>query len=396
MKWIRRSIVVLVLAGIAAAVAWSFVPRPILVDVAPVARGELVATVDAEGVTRVKDRHLVSAPLNATLARLELHAGDRVAAGQVLARLSEMEPPLVDAQTRAQARARVAAAQAGLRQAQAATERARAAQAMAARELERVRRLAAEGVVGPQAVDAAETDLRVRARDLESAQFAARVAAHEITLAEAAVARIARPPAPEEVLELRAPVAGRVLRVLHESEGVVAAGAPLVELADPAALEVVVHVPTADAVGITPGAAVTLERWGGPPLRAHVRLVEPGAFTKVSALGIEEQRVNVIIDLDDPPEVWAALGDGYRVEARIAVWRGADVVQVPSSALFRDGASWAVFVWEEARERARLRRVEVGRRSGLVAQVVEGLDDREVVIVHPGDSVADGVRVERR
>jgi HlyD family secretion protein len=391
MKWIRRLIVVVVLGGIAVGIAWSFMPRPIFVDVARVARADFVATVDAEGMTRVKDRYVVSAPLVATLARIALRPGDRVAAGAVLARLSELEPPLTDAASRAAARARVAAARASEQAARATVERAWVAEGLAARELDRVRALADRGVIGTQAVDAAETDARVRARELESARFAARVATHEIGLAEAALARIARPPSPEELLELRAPVAGRVLRVLHESEGVVVAGAPLVEIADPAALEVVVHVPTADAVGIVTGAAVRLERWGGPPLAARVRLVEPAAFTKVSALGIEEQRVNVIIDLDAPP---AALGDGYRVEARIAVWSGRDVAQIPSSALFRDGAAWAVFVLDG--DRARLRVVEAGRRSGLTTQITAGLEAGETIILHPGDAVADGVTVAQR
>jgi HlyD family secretion protein len=185
-------------------------------------------------------------------------------------------------------------------------------------------------------------------------------------------------------------VAGTVLRVHRESEGVVAAGAPLLELADARAIEAVVHVPTAAAVEIEPGAPARLVRWGGPPLAARVRLVEPAAFTKISALGVEEQRVNVVLDVDAPP---AARGDGYRVEAEIVVWRGAEVVQLPSSALFRDGAAWAVFLLGDSR--ARLTRVEVGRRSGLVTQVA-GLDPGAVVIVHPGDALEDGSKVARR
>jgi HlyD family secretion protein len=395
MKWIRRSIVIVVVVGIAAAIVWSFVPTPVGVDTAEVIVGPFEATVDADGVTRVKESYVVSAPFAASLHRISLHPGAAVEPGAVVARLSPIEPPLLDARTRAQAKATVLAAQAGLRQAQAVVERARAADEFAAGELAEARELVSRGAVAAQAAEQAELERRTRARELESARFGALVAAHEVELAEAAVARIQRPATREQVVELESPVGGRVLRVLREDEGVVAAGAPLLEVADLSGLEVVVDVATADAVTIHPGAPATLEQWGGDrPLRGRVRLVEPAAFTKLSALGVEEQRVNVVIDLDDPEEGRAALGDGYRVEARIAVWRGPEEVQIPASALFRHAGSWAVFLLDGGH--ARIHRVEPGRRSGVRAQITAGLAPGQTIIVHPGDAVADGVRVSPR
>jgi HlyD family secretion protein len=392
MRWVRRGIVFAVVAALVAAIGWSFVPRPVAVDVATVQRGPFEATVEGEGMTRVMDRYTLSAPLTGNLARIVLEPGDEVGAGEVIARLTALEPPLADAQAKAQARARLAAARAAAGQAGAAIERARVARALAESALRRARELEARGALGAEPAETAAGELAARSREVESARFAAEVAAHEVELAEAALDRTARPPGAGEVIEVRAPVAGSVLRVHRESAGVVTAGAPLVEIADPRALEAVVHVATADAIEIRPGAAARIVRWGGPaPLPARVRRVEPSAFTKVSALGVEEQRVNVVLDLDAAP---AALGDGYRVEAEIVVWRGADVVQLPSSALFRDGSAWAVFQLGESR--ARLTHVEVGRRSGLTAQVSAGLTAGDVVIVHPGDAIEDGVHVARR
>jgi HlyD family secretion protein len=395
MRWIRRAIVAAIVIAIAVAVAWSFVPRPVEVDTADVVVAPFEATVDVDGVTRVKESYIVSAPMAASLHRVELHAGAAVGIGAVVARLSPIDPPLLDARARAQARAALLAAQAGQRQAQAMVDRARAADEYAARELAKLQGLASRQAITAQSVELAELEARTRARELESARFGALVTAHEVELAEAALARMQRPPGRDDVLELRSPVAGRVLRVHREDEGVVPAGAPLLEVADLSGLEVVADVATADAVTIRPGAHVTLLQWGGErPLRGHVRLVEPSAFTKLSALGIEEQRVNVVIEIDEPYEARAALGNGYRVEARIVVWRGPEVVQVPASALFRHGGRWAVFLWDG--QRARLQAVDAGRQSGVTAQVHSGLTQGQTVIVHPGDAVSDGVRVSRR
>jgi HlyD family secretion protein len=394
-KWIRLAVMILLAVAIVVAIAWSFVPKPVGVDTAEVTAGAFEATVDVDGVTRVQESYVVSAPFAASLHRLDLHAGGTVDIGAVVARLSPIDPPLLDARSAAGARATLAAARAGLAQARAAIERARLGHDYASRELARLRDLSARGAITAHAVDQAELEAQTRARELDATRFAARVAAHEVELAEATLARSQTRAGREQTVELRSPVAGRVLRVLREDEGVVAAGTPLLEIADLSRLEVVADVATSDAVSIQPGAPVRLAAWGGGEvLRGHVRLVEPAAFTKLSALGIEEQRVNVVIELDEPAERRGALGDGYRVEAAIVVWQAPDVVQIPASALFRTAGAWSVFLWRDGR--ARLHPVEPGRHSGVRAQIVGGLTGGETVIVHPGDAVADGVRVSRR
>jgi HlyD family secretion protein len=394
-KWIRLAVMIMVAVAIVGAIAWSFVPKPVGVDTAPVTAGAFEATVDVDGVTRVQESYVVSAPFAASLHRLELHAGGAVDIGAVVARLSPIDPPLLDARSAAGARATLAAARAGLAQSRAAVERSRLAHEYATRELARLRELAARSAITAHVVEQADLEAQTRARELDATGFAARVAAHEVELAEATLARSLTRSSRDQTVELRSPVGGRVLRVLREDEGVVAAGTPLLEIADLSRLEVVADVATSDAVAIHAGAPVRLEAWGGGEvLRGHVRLVEPAAFTKLSALGIEEQRVNVIIDLDEPLERRAALGDGYRVEAAIVVWQSPDVVQVPASALFRAAGSWSVFLWDDGR--ARLHPVEPGRHSGVRAQIVGGLAGGETVIVHPGDAVADGVRVTQR
>jgi len=254
---------------------------------------------------------------------------------------------------------------------------------------------ASRGGASSQAAEQAQVEARFRSEELTSAQFAARVADHQLEMSRAALGLIGARDGEGEQMEVRAPVAGQVLRVIQESEGVVAAGTPMLEAGDPAHLEIVVDVLTSDAVEIEPGARVEIDRWGGEhTLAAHVRTVEPSAFTRMSALGVEEQRVNVIIDLDEPRERWQSLGDGYRVEARIVVWAQDDVLKVPASAVFRHGRGWAVFAVEG--DTARLREVEVGRRNGLAVQITEGLSADDRVVVHPSERVVDGVAVVQR
>jgi HlyD family secretion protein len=235
---------------------------------------------------------------------------------------------------------------------------------------------------------------RTAARDLLAAERRRHAAEHELDQARALLASTDTPEGGLERHEVRAPVAAHVLRVLQESEAVVASGAPLLELGDPADLEVVVDVLTTEAVGIAPGAPVSIERWGGPrPLHGRVRRVEPGAFTRVSALGVEEQRVWVVIDLVGPREGWVALGDGFRVDARITVATIEDTVLVPVSALFRRGGGWTVFVVQDGA--ARERRVEVARRAARSAIVAEGVAPGETVILFPPSALRDGARVSR-
>ncbi|MDH5491471.1 MAG: efflux RND transporter periplasmic adaptor subunit [Myxococcales bacterium] len=393
-KLLKRILLLLLLLGIGALIAISAMPKPLSVDLGEASRGEMRVTVDEDGRTRVIDRHTVSSPLTGSLARIELRAGDRVREGEIVARLVPLPAPLLDRRARAELEARLASARAAQRQARAGTERARAAYAHAQRQGGREAALAERGATSAQSLDRAQLELRTRAQDVASAEFGVRIAAHQVQMAQAALGHTGATQEDEQ-LELGAPVGGQVLRVLHESEGVVAAGAPLLELGEPSALEIVVDVLTSDAVHIAPGARVQIERWGGEhALEAHVRRVEPSAYSRISALGVEEQRVDVIVDLDEPHERWEALGDGYRVEARIIVWSEADVLRVPASAVFRRGEGWAVFLARDGQ--ASLREISVGRRNGLEVQILGGLEPGDPVILHPSDRITEGSEIVRR
>jgi HlyD family secretion protein len=392
-KW---SAGVLLAIGIGTVLVMSLRRPPIAVELATVNRGPLLVTVDEDGRTRVKDRFTVSAPLAGTVARIGLRAGDSVHRGDVIARLVPLAVPLLDPRSRLEAEARVAAAEAGLRQAGTAVNRARAAAENAQRDAQRSRVLLGAGAEAPQSTERAELADRLRREELESARFAARIAESDLLIARAALQRFDAGAGPgRQEFAVRSPVEGRVLRVIQESEGAVQPGAPLLEIGNPAALEIVVDVLTADAVDIHDAARVAIERWGSDSaLHGRVHRIEPSAFTKLSALGVEEQRVNVVIDLDDPRYRWSALGDGYRVEARIQVWQAGDVLQVPAGAVFRHDGGWAVYAVQGGR--ARLRAVTLGRRNPAQAQIVSGLEPGERVVVYPGESVVDGARVEAR
>lgn len=403
------------LVGVVAAVGYGLLPEPIEVDLASVQRGSLRVTVDEDGKTRIRERYVVSAPLAGRLLRIELDPGDEVKAGEtLLATIEPRDPELLDARSIAQAEARVKAAEAALEKMGPVLEEVRAAQEYAEAELKRVRDARREN---PQAVSASEVEsklmaYRTRTALLRTARYNEEIARFELNQARAALIR-SRPPkknasgSTENSTEadpsddndwnftIRSPINGRVLRLFQESSAVVQAGAPLLELGNPSDLEVVVDVLSSDAVKIRPGALVLLEHWGGEKtLHGRVRLVEPSAFTKISTLGVEEQRVNVIVDLVDPPQQRAALGDGFRVEARIVVAQAADVLKVPTSALFRVGQQWAVFrVLDRV---ARQSIVKLGLQNGLEAEVREGLAAGDQVVVHPSDAVGDGTAVRKR
>jgi HlyD family secretion protein len=357
-------------------------PVPLVVETARAARRPVQVTVDEEGETRVRDRYVVAAPVAGRVARITLREGDSIGAGTTVARIF---PAPLDPRTRDQATGQLEAAEDAQRAAAATVGLARAAHEQAHREWERARQLAAQNSIAPEARERIELEEVSRARDLESAEFRAQAAAHDVEVARAALAAEGKP------ITIHSPVAGRVLRIAEPSERVVVAGAPLLELGDPSRLEIVADLLSAAAVGVRPGAPVRIEEWGGATLRGRVRLVEPSAFTKVSALGVEEQRVNVVSDFVDPPRT---LGDRYRVEIRIVVWEGDSVLTVPASALFRQGEGWSLFVVE--RGRARQREVVVGHRTPFDAEIVRGVAEGESVIRYPSDRVADGVRVAQR
>jgi HlyD family secretion protein len=390
LKRLAWAVVAVVLA---AAIALGLRPHAVPVETGPVSRGTLLVTVDEDGRTRVKDRYLVSAPLAGTVRRITLRPGDSVTRGDIVARLVPAAAPLLDPRSRAESQARVSAARAALRQGGAAIGRARAAYTLASRDAQRQRNLLRDGATAPQMVEQAETTERMRQEELASAEFGLQVAASELRLARAALARI-ETSSREEFL-VRAPVSGHVLRVLQESEAPVQPGSPMLEMGNPLALEVVVDVLTTDAVDIHPGAAVRIDRWGGDSaITGHVHRVEPSAFTRLSALGVEEQRVNVIIGLDPPRTRWAALGDGYRVEAGIAVWEGQDRLMVPAGAVFRQGEGWGTYVVQDGR--AHLRPLQLGRRNNAAVEVLGGVRQGEQVVLYPTDNVSDGVRAEIR
>ncbi len=384
-------------AIVAAGLVYGFMPRAVPVDVAEVTRGPLTVTVEEEGKTRVRERYLVSAPVAGFARRIDLKAGDAVAAGQVLAVIEPARSVALDPRTRAQAQAQVSAAQAALAATQEDARAAAAATQLAQQERVRAESLRQSNFVSAQALDTARTaETRARAAE-QAAQYAVRVARFDLETAAAAAASNARLQrgGAADVLQVRSPVAARVLGLQHESEGPVVAGQLLLELGNPESLEAEVEVLSTDAVRIATGSKVVLDRWGGDrPIEGRVRVVEPGGFTKISALGVEEQRVRVIVDFTSPREAWARLGDGYRVEARFVLWEGKDVQQLPTSALFRHGKGWAAFRLDGSR--ARLTPVEIGQRAGLASQVLSGLKAGDRVVAHPDETIRDGVRVKPR
>jgi HlyD family secretion protein len=382
-----------VIALLIAVVMW---PTTTPVDVAVVARGPLLVTVDEEGVTRVRDRFIVSAPLSGRILRIELDPGDRVKRGQVVAQVRAEAPPLLDARTRAEGEAGVESARAALGRARAEEERARATLAQAQRDLARTRELAATGAIAKQQAETQEVDVRVAEETVNAAAFAVRAAMSELQRAQVRLAPLS-PEAPiGRVVSVTAPVDGVVLKRLRESETVVPAGDPLIELGDPRGLEIVADLLSTDAVRVKAGARAFVEQWGGDKrLEARVRRIEPAGFMKISALGVEEQRVNVLLDFTDSSSAArAALGDGYRVEVRVVIWESPDVVQVPTSALFRHGDQWAVYVFDNGRARRTI--IESGHQTSQYAEVVSGLVEGARVILHPGDTLVDGARVRQR
>ncbi len=352
-------------------------PRPATVETARAAFGPLRATVSEEGKTRIRQRYVVSSPVTGQLRRVPFKPGAEIAAGDVVAVIEPMAASPLDPRSRALAEARRTAATAAL-------EKSRAAYALAGNELRRMERMFAEKTVSPQDLETSQMRETAAARDVIAAEGALRAA--EAELAEAV------PGATPALLEVRAPVAGRVLHVFQESERPVTAGTPLLDVGDPADLEVVIELLSRDGAAIAAGTRVELEQWGGPkPLEARLRLVEPAAFTKISALGVEEQRVNVVADITTPLAERLTLGDNFRVEARVVVWESARVLKVPVSALFRGGSTWSAYVVRHGQ--AVLVPVTAGRSSGTETEVTAGLNDGDEVILYPGDRVADGQRV---
>jgi HlyD family secretion protein len=384
-------------AALAVLLTLAFYPKPVPVDLETVNERPLQVTLSHEGKTRVHDRYLVSAPVAGRVQRIELRPGDAVVGGQtVVATFVPAAPALLDVRTRAEATARVKAAEAGVSQARAALAEAEGQQTLAVTNRARMAQLFESALVSQQDRDQAETTARTTTDAARAARAAVAAAEHQLDAARAALVQATSGPDGDRgSLVLHAPITGVVLQRLHESAAVVPAGEPLVEVGNPADLEVVADYLSADAVKIRPGMVALIDRWGGgDPLRARVTTVEPYGFLKISALGVEEQRVNVIASFDDPRADWQTLGDGYRIEMRVVLWASAGVLTVPTSALFRNGDAWAVFVVADGR--ASERAVRIGHRSDTEAEVVGGLQAGDRVIVHPADTVVTGTRVTPR
>jgi HlyD family secretion protein len=390
------SLLSLILLG---ALVWAFTPRPIPVDILTLGSGEMVVTVDEEGETRVQDVFVLSAPISGRAMRIEAEVGDEVIAEETLiAQIEPIDPALLDPRSEAQARADIRAAEANLTLAKASVKEARIELKFADSELKRARKLRADAVMSERELEVAERTYQTRQAALETA-----IATHQARQAELERAR-AQLISPTESRErsdecpcvpIKAPVDGRILKILHKSEGVVSAGEPLVEIGNPANLEIVADLLSSDAVKVEQGQRVIIVNWGvDTPLEGVIRRVEPFGFTKVSALGIEEQRVNVIIDFTSPREAWSRIGHGYQVDVQIVLWQGRNVLKLPLTALFRDRGEWAVFLEHEGK--ANKRRVTLGRRTGLEAEILSGLSAGDRIVAHPGDKIADGVEIEAR
>ncbi len=390
------TVFVVVLLAAAAGVIWSVLPQPIPVETATVTRENFVASVDEDGKTRIRERYVIAAPLAGRLTRIRLKAGDRVNANEAIASIAPSPAPFLDPRSRQEAQERLGAAEAALERANAVVERARAQADQAKTELARTRTLAERGATTAQALERSELAMRVADRDMRAAELLHHAAEHELAQARALLARYDDSAnATPDVWTVTAPVPGLVLKVTQESETIVQPGSAIIEIGDPRDLEIVVDVLSMDAVEIRPGANVAIENWGGRgTLMGRVRRIEPAAFTKISTLGVEEQRVNVLLDIVSPSEQWTGLGDAFRVDARITVFAQNDATVVPTGALFRRGDTWTVFVIDNGR--AQERPVTLLRRSGRLAAIAQGLTPGERVIVYPGDRVASGVRVEAR
>jgi HlyD family secretion protein len=386
---------VLISAGvIAALLAVALWPTTTPVEVGVVSSGPLIVTVDEEGMTRVRDRFVVSAPVSGRVLRIELEPGDPVKRGQIVARVRAEAPPLLDARARAETQAAIESARAALGRARAEEQRAKATLAQSERDAARIRTLSQEGVTSRQEVESRAAEVEVAQESANAAAFAVRTAISEIQRMEARLT----PSAPDRsgrIVDVPAPAEGVVLKRMRESESVVPAGEPLLDIGDAHKLEIVSDLLSTDAVRVKRGARAIVEQWGGEKkLDARVRRIEPSGFTKISALGVEEQRVNVVLDFVNPAAAWAALGDAYRVEVRIVTWEADQVLKVPTAALFRRGEDWAVYVVDAGH--ARRTGVTLGHQTGQEAEVTGGVAAGTRVVLHPGNTLVDGARIRER
>jgi HlyD family secretion protein len=383
---VKRSFMTLAAIAAAILIALAFGPKPVQVETARTVKGPLQVTVDEDGETRAHDRFTLAAPIGGRLSRIELHEGDEVGPGTLIATIS---PLPLDAREAAEIRARIQAAEARKQETQQQLARWKNDHAQAQRDLNRARALAKERVIAHQELEQAENKQVSTNKEVEAAKFRVQSAIADVEREKAGLISLEEQTQASRLVALRSTARGRILRILEKSERVVPYGTPIVILSNPNKIEIVVDLLSTDAVKVKPGAPVIIENWGGPkPLRARVRTVEPYGFTKVSALGIEEQRANLIADFVDPPD---GLGDGYRIDARIVIWESPSVLKIPASALFRVGQEWNAFVIDNGR--VRLLAVEVGHRNASEAEITKNLTEGAEVILHPANDLKDDARV---
>ncbi len=409
-----KKIKILVKSGIGilllALLVYAFIPEAEKVDLQGVKRGDLLITLEGEGKTRIRDIYVVSAPIEGRVMRIESEPGDRVVAGEtIIANMTPADPRFLDRRSETQAKADVQGAVAAKGLAASKVDRARAALDFAVAEYKRSEELFKNGNISIARLEQAELQLKMRTAEVATAQADLKVMESRLIAAEAQLVQPGEMRAGERgpgergdddikdrcVVCVHAPVDGVMLRILHESEGVVPVGTPLAEVGNPQDLEIVIEMLSRNAVKVRPGNIALIKRWGGTEdIRAQVRIVEPSGYTKISALGVEEQRVNVILDFIDPIEKWQMLGNAFRVEAAIIVDKAVDVLYIPISALFRENEIWATFVVRKGR--AELQPVTIGRKNDRDAEILGGLEASDKVIIHPGNNVADGIRVVAR
>ncbi|OQW99244.1 MAG: hypothetical protein BWK74_02665 [Desulfobacteraceae bacterium A6] len=390
----RRVSIIVIISAVVLATAYGFIPDVEDVDLVDVSRGLLRVAIEEEGRTRLKERFVITAPTAGYVRRITAKVGETVKKGETIAVLEPMRSQALDPRSRAETEAMVSTAKASFEAAQ-EKERASAADVgYLEKKLERFTNLHLRGYVAKDLLDQAESEAKKAQAVRNSAKAAADAARFELERARTTLRNFSadKRAGNNGIVYVYSPVDGSIFKIHHESEGAVGAGEPLIDIGNRKNLEVLAEVLSSDAVKIKKGTAVLFKRWGGDePLAGTVRVVEPAGFTKVSSLGVEEQRVLVIADITSPPDAWSVLGDGYRLEAHFVIWEGKDVLQVPASALFRSGKDWAVFVYDKGK--ARLRKVEVGQRNGLTAEIISGIKAKDRVIAHPGDSISDGTRI---
>jgi HlyD family secretion protein len=377
------------------AVVWGLWPKPVLIETGEIVRSPLTVRVSEEGKTRVRNRYVVAAPVAGKMRRVPLKPGDAVEAGKtVLTMIEPVVPPLLDPRARVQAEAVVSMREAARKQTAESLTALQAALQLAQANRDRMRNVKTAGTLSDADRDRAETEALVKAAEVRAAEFSLQVIDYELAQARAV---LERPDSngSNNLIEVKSPVSGRVLNVRQESETIVTPGMPILEVGDPADIEIEAEILSRDAVTIRPGDSVEVEQWGGEkPLKARVRRIEPAAFTKISALGVEEQRVIVLSDLVDPPETARALGDRYRVEVRVAIWHADDVLVVQSGALFREDNAWKTFIYRDGK--ASLTAIEAGHSDGRLTEVLSGLRPGDKVLLHPPDVVKDGSDVREK